>query len=96
MKNDEKKLVSVAYHRNGVAGTGFHVVLFRWKDGTTVRDMVATVFPEAGSVAVLDVNETANGNIAFAEGNSWRGDHFEPWLRSAIAANEVFPVENAR
>lgn len=85
MKNDEKKLVSVARHRNGVAGTGFHVILFRWQDGRTFREMVATVFPAWGSVAVLDVYETINGNIAFAEGNSWRGDDFEPWLRKVIA-----------
>lgn len=73
----------VAYHRNGVCGEGFFVVTFRWQDGRQWRNMVATVFhyfDEPGDntcrVAVLDIDETAAGNIAMAEGNSWRGDHF--------------------
>ena len=89
--------VQVAYHRNGVAGIGFHVVLFTWKDTdaqpTKNRQMIASVFHEAGAVVVLDVQETAEGNITFANGNSWRGDHFEAALRQAIAEHEE--AENA-
>ncbi len=56
----------ISLHRNGVGGTGFHVVLF---DGsgcwhTANKNMVATVFPDAGNVAVLDADETAKGNIS--------------------------------
>ena len=80
------KITKLDYHRNGVAGNGFHVVLFKWRDGDGVRrQMVATVFSEPGSLAVLDIGETAAGNIDFAMGNSWRGDDFEPELRAAIA-----------
>lgn len=80
------KTIAIAYHRNGVAGNGFHVVLFTWGRGKAARQMVATVFEEQGNIAVLDTMETATGNIAFAMGNSWRGDDFEPFVREAIAA----------
>lgn len=80
------KITHLAYHRNGVHGNGFHVALFTWKDGHRSRSMVATVFMEPGNLAVLDVGETTAGNIAFAGGNSWRGDDFEQELRVAIQA----------
>lgn len=80
------KIKHVASHRNGVAGEGFHVVLFTWRDGRKTRNMVATLFEGDGQSAVLDVDETAKGNVAFAQGNSWRGDDFEPELRKAIDA----------
>jgi len=80
----------VAYHRNGVAGIGFYVVTFTWKDPDTrkPRHMVATVFPKRGEVAVLDIDETTKDNIAFAKGNSWRGDDFEEALHQAIAEHD--------
>lgn len=84
--------VRVAYHRNGVSGIGFHVITFVWHDTNATpsihRRMVATVFPEAGAIAVLDVDQTAAGNIAFAKGNSWRGDYFEKAIREEIAHYE--------
>lgn len=84
------KIKAIDYHRNGVSGCGFNVVLFRSRDdGGKWRNMVATVFPERGCVAVLDVDETAAGNIEFANGNSWRGDHFEDLLRDAIAQHDA-------
>ena len=78
------KIVSSAYHRNGTSGEGFYVVLFKWRDGNRHRNMMATIFEGRGRLAVLDADETAKGNIAFAQGNSWRGDDFEPELRIAI------------
>ena len=85
------KNVAIASHRNGVAGNSFYIVLFTWKDteARKTRNMVATVFRDKGNVAVLDVGETAVSNIAFGEGNSWRGDDFEPALRQVIAAYET-------
>ena len=86
MRNNEMRLVQLDYHRNGVSGNGFHAAVFDWKDPeqAETRRMVAIVFPEQGDCAVLDVAETLTGNVAFARGNSWRGDHFEPWLRKQI------------
>lgn len=75
----------IAFHRNGVCGIGFHVVLFA--DGKN-KNMVGIVFPEPGAVAVLDTKMTAKGNIAFARGNSWRGDYYESYLRAAIEDDE--------
>jgi hypothetical protein len=83
-----EKLVSkvnkVAYHRNGICGNGFYVVLFE----SDKKNMMGILFEEMGDCAVLDVDMTAQGNVEFANGNSWRGDRFEPELREAIADYE--------
>lgn len=79
MKN-VTKIEDVRYHRNGVCGNGFTVVLFKMGK----RNMVATVFEEKGSVAVLDRDLTAAGTISSEGGNQWRGDYFEDELRAAI------------
>jgi len=81
---DKIKIKEIAYHRNGISGNGFHVVLFSFKDeNKKIRNMISTVFEEVGSVTVLDVGLLASGCIAFAQ-NSWRGDQFENQLRTAI------------
>lgn len=88
------KMTAVSYHRNGICGEGFHACLFDWNDDGTKRKMVASVFDGAGQCAVYDVAQLADGNIAFACGNSWRGDHFEDLLRKAIkkeSKNRVGP-----
>ncbi len=82
------KPTSIAYHRNGVAGDGFHVVLFDWRADGQLRHMVATLFDAPGQCAVFDVQLLAAGDIEFAKRNSWRGDDFEPELRAAVAAYE--------
>jgi hypothetical protein len=102
----------VAYHRNGVAGEGFHVVRFSFTEGGMPHpnlvgavvggkphpNMVGIVFDGGGRVAVLDADLTAAGNIAFAMGNSWRGDQFEADLRDAIRVQEeaLREADNAR
>lgn len=76
-----RKVHQVAYHRNGVAGNGFHAVLFT---ATTRERMIATVFDERGNIAVLRVPDLAqNDGVTFGV-NSWRGDDYEPELRAAI------------
>lgn len=80
-------VTSIDRHRNGCCGTPFFVVLFWFRlDGATHR-MVATVFPEAGNIAVLDTDMANRGNVRFAE-NSWRGDVFEDGLRVACQRYE--------
>lgn len=83
------KIKSVAYHRNGSAGTGFYVVLFSEGRGKTKHAMVGVIFPGYGEVAVFDVGQLAAGNIAFGEGNSWNGPEFEGELRAAVLAFEM-------
>lgn len=96
MRNDERRLVAISYHRNGVGGQGFHIALFRWKDPDkrTPRLMQAIAFsseehdsdPFEGQLAVTDTAESAAGNIEFTKGNSWRGhDHFGDDMRRWIA-----------
>ena len=79
---------SIAYHRNGVSGIGFHAITFTMREAGKPRDMVAAVFPERGAVAVLDTDLVSKGVVAFGD-NSWRGDWFEPDLRKAITAWEA-------
>lgn len=80
------KIEAIDHHRNGVSGESFYVVLFSFKEDGQHHNMVGILFHESGQCAVLDRDETAKGNIAFARGNSWRGDHFEGDLRAAINA----------
>ena len=71
---------SIARHRNGISGAPFHVVLFRDPDESR---MLGIVFDLAYHVAVFNIDKLALGNIAFGV-NSWRGDHYECPLRTAI------------
>ena len=83
------KIKEIAYHRNGCGGEGFYVSIFKATADGKRRKMVAVVFGESddynGRIAVFDIAELAKENITFAEGNSWRGDHFEDAIRKAIA-----------
>jgi hypothetical protein len=73
--------INIAFHRNGICGAPFDVVLFNvpHEDGPKV----AILFAEEGCCAVLDVTKLAAFDIAFGS-NSWRGDIYEPVLRRAI------------
>jgi hypothetical protein len=75
------KPIDIAYHRNGICGAAFDVVLFH--DGESRK--VAVLFPEQGHCAVLDVAKLAAGDIAFGS-NSFRGDNFEAGLREAVTS----------
>ena len=75
----KSKIINVAYHRNGVAGNGFHVVHFR-----SGRDnMYGVVFEEKGNVAVFNQKLLSEGVIE-AGVNSYRGDDYEAFLRWAV------------
>ena len=76
------KIENIQFHRNGISGAPFHVVLFR-DFGDQGSHKVGIVFDAEYHVAVLDVAKLASGDIAFAS-NSWRGDCYEPHLRNAI------------
>jgi hypothetical protein len=76
---------NIQRHRNGICGAPFHVLIFG--DPNEGR-MVGIVFDQQYHVAVFNLDKLAAGNMAFGV-NSWRGDRYEPHLRSAIAlANE--------
>jgi hypothetical protein len=75
-------ITKTAFHRNGICGAPFHIVLFEDRGDEGSRKL-AILFAENGQCAVLDVAKLAAGDIAFGS-NSWRGDKFEPPLRTAI------------
>ena len=75
------KIKDASFHRNGIAGVGFYAILFTDEEN---GEMIASLFDEEGYCAVYKVSELAKGNIQFANGNSWRGDHFENELRKQL------------
>ena len=76
------RVVDWDYHRNGICGAPFHVVLFDDVDDENTRK-VGILFEQPHYCAVLDVTKLTAGNIAFGV-NSYRGDRFEESLRSAL------------
>ena len=76
------KITNASWHRNGISGVGFYAILF--DDLDEEKKMVASLFDESGYCAVYDVAQLAEGNIAFACGNSWRGDRYEEALRPLL------------
>jgi len=91
-KDDFGKITIQEYswHRNGICGASFCAVRFRWNPGygTGKERFVATLFDEPGHCAVLSVDRLETHGVAFAEGNSWRGDEFETRLRRLIEKAE--------
>lgn len=78
---------AIAFHRNGVLGAPFHVVLFR-DEGPAADPKVAVVFDSPGHAAVLDLAQLLGGDVAFGS-NSWQGDAYEPSLRQLVNAHEA-------
>ncbi len=85
MSQSKLKIVSASFHRNGIGGAGFYAILF---DDKEHGRMIASLFDEPGCCAVYNVEELAKGNVAFANGNSWRGDHYESALRTLLKERE--------
>lgn len=77
------KVEQIEYHRNGISGEPFYVVLFRdLTEGDNSQVKVATVFEASKHVAVLGLDGLNEGNIGM--GNKWRGDNYEPLFRKVI------------
>lgn len=74
------RILKASYHRNGISGEGFYAILFESQYGT----MIASLFDEPRYCAVFNVQMLADGNVEFANGNSWRGDNFEDELRPML------------
>jgi hypothetical protein len=80
------KIIDIEFHRNGVCGAPFDVVLFQ-DEGSEDSRKVGIVFEQKGHCAVLAVDKLAAGDIAFGS-NSWRGDHYESDLRQEIVKRQ--------
>ncbi len=79
------KIVDVRSHRNGSAGTGFHVVRFDEVD----RRLVGVVFPERRSVAVLDLDVLLGGADPHGCDGKKDGPYYEDELRQAVLRYEI-------
>lgn len=80
------RIIEVASHRNGVSGEPFHAVKFHDHDE---GDMLAVVFDQPGACAVLAIKPLSGSNAVTFGVNSYRGDHYEDQMRSAIVAYEA-------
>lgn len=81
----EVRVNRIARHRNGVTGTPFHVVAFENKISPKVWEaLIAIVFDEPGSVAVLNPSQIVTGVLSLLNGAAYRGDVFEGPIRAAI------------
>ena len=66
-----------AYHRNGICGEGFWHIAFSFLDDRGNRvDARCVLFEDTGCCAVLTAGL----------GECWRGDNFEPEMRSFVAS----------
>jgi len=85
------KIQECSFHRNGVGGLGFYAIRFQWKpdDADDPENFLATLFDEAGACAVISLDRIEKCGVAFAQGNSWRGDHFEKELRRIVKEDGV-------
>lgn len=82
---------AIDYHRNGICGAPFHVIIFDEDKRADPEDQgrkVGIVFEQPYHVAVLDLAKLAAGDIEFAS-NSWRGDQYEPHLRKAVRKHQA-------
>ena len=82
------RIEQIESHRNGISGAPFHALIFQDEDQGR---MLGIVFEEKYHVAVFNLELLAQGNIAFGI-NSWRGDQYEPYLRTAISASQTREV----
>ena len=92
----------LAYHRNGIAGAGFYVAIMEETEDNTTRNMVVIRFPgideKIGAIAcaAFDIAKLAEENIGFAEGNSWRGDHYVETMDKAINLRALDVIKRKR
>lgn len=97
MRHTQKKLKSIAYHRNGISGLGFHVAIVEEKDEDGTREMLVIRFPkeadkETGNVvcAAFDFALLDKREIKFFH-NSCRGDHYSDFMDAEIEKWEKLP-----
>jgi hypothetical protein len=75
------QIVDSDFHRNGIAGIGFHVALVDDpNDGDT---KLVVMFPGEGHTAVLSLNKLMDVDISFGS-ISFRGDMYDEALRPEL------------
>lgn len=73
------KVIKQSYHRNGTAGTGFNVVLFKKHN----QKFIAIAFEDTGCIAVFDKDLLDKDVIEFTK-NSFRYEDFKKEIRATI------------
>ena len=79
---------SIVYSRNGVSGESFYTVLFQdLNEAESVQNVgydvfMGTVFDSSKYVAVINLSRL--NREPFDNNNCWRGDVYEPALRSIL------------
>lgn len=92
------KLIRTAYHRNGVAGNGFHVTLFRDEDGSVkvlidFGDIDGAGTSSAGDdYAVLKLADLVQDDLS----QRWRGDYYIDRVRKLRITEERKKEKAAR
>lgn len=91
------------YHRNGIAGLGFHVAIVEEVEDSNRREMLVIRFPqsadkETGAIvcAAFDLAKLDQREVRFIY-NSWRGDHYHGAVDAAIAERDAnYNYESSR
>jgi len=86
LENEKLRIIrNIEFHRNGISGVGFYIVLFYEIDeNNNKKEMIAIVFKTEKHVAIFN-KELLNKNVIKFKINSFRGDLFEKGLREDIA-----------
>lgn len=80
----------VAYHRNGVAGLPFYVVLFNDTDAGMFNQL-ATIDEDGKDCRVINMGIALHGRIGQVTGmNTWRGDRYLSQIHDAMASIPVW------
>ena len=82
----------VAYHRNGVAGLPFYVVLFNDTD-EGMFNQVATIDEDGEDCRVINAGLVVIASeIGSRPMNTWRGDRYLSQIRDAMADDDQWDV----
>ena len=80
----------VAYHRNGVAGLPFYVVLFNDTDAGMFNQL-ATIDEDGKDCRVINAGLVVTASeIGTRHMNTWRGDRYLSQIRDAMASIPVW------
>lgn len=81
---DEKQVLELHSHRNGISGTPFHVAFVEDNiDGEMKKFLVVQFGDDPMNTAVLEMEKLKEEDIEFGS-NSWRGDHYADVMEKAI------------
>lgn len=82
----------VAYHRNGIAGLPFYVVLFNDTD-EGMFNQLATIDGDGKDCRVINMGIALHGRIGQVIGmNTWRGDRYLSHIHDAMADDDQWDV----